>query len=181
MTVSETPLSGVLVIEPKVFGDARGYFCETYHAERYAEAGIGSRFVQDNVSRSGRGTLRGLHFQAPPHAQAKLVSCLEGSVFDVAVDIRVGSPTYGQWFGAELSADNMRQMFVPEGFAHGFVVTSEMALFSYKCSGVYAPASEGSLRWDDSDLAIEWPVRAPILSDKDRAAPRFADIDSPFT
>ncbi len=180
MTVTETPLSGVLLVEPRVFGDARGFFCETYQAERYAEAGIDARFVQDNVSRSGRGTLRGLHFQAPPHAQAKLVSCLDGSVFDVAVDLRVGSPTYGEWFGAELSAENMRQMFVPEGFAHGFVVTSETALFSYKVSGVYAPETEGSVRWDDPDLTIDWPVSAPVLSSKDAVAPLFADLASPF-
>ncbi len=180
MTVIETPLAGVLLVEPRVFGDARGFFCETYQAARYAEAGIGARFVQDNVSRSGRGTLRGLHFQAPPHAQAKLVSCLDGSVFDVAVDLRASSLTYGQWFGAELSAENMRQMFVPEGFAHGFVVTSETALFSYKVSGVYAPASEGSIRWDDPDLAIDWPVSDPILSAKDVGAPAFAALNSPF-
>ncbi len=180
MTVTETPLAGVLLIEPRVFGDARGFFCETYQAERYAEAGIATRFVQDNVSRSGRGTLRGLHFQAPPHAQAKLVSCLDGSVFDVAVDLRIGSPTYGQWFGAELSAANMRQMFVPEGFAHGFVVTSETALFSYKVSGVYAPQTEGSVRWDDPDLAISWPLETPVLSKKDVAAPPLSALLSPF-
>lgn len=180
MTVIETPLAGVLLIEPRVFGDARGFFCETYQAARYAEAGIAARFVQDNVSRSGRGTLRGLHFQAPPHAQAKLVSVLDGAVFDVAVDLRAGSPTVGQWFGADLSAGNMRQMFVPEGFAHGFVVTSETALFSYKCSGVYAPHAEGSIRWDDPDLAIGWPVADPVLSAKDANAPPFAAFDSPF-
>ncbi len=180
MTVIETPLAGVVLVEPRVFGDARGFFCETYQAARYAEAGIDARFVQDNVSRSGRGTLRGLHFQAPPHAQAKLVSCLDGSVFDVAVDLRTGSPTYGEWFGAELSAENMRQMFVPEGFAHGFVVTSETALFSYKCSGVYAPHAEGSIAWNDPNLAVAWPVSDPILSDKDAAAPAFAALASPF-
>lgn len=180
MTVIKTPLAGVLLIEPRVFGDARGFFCETYQAERYAEAGIDARFVQDNVSRSGRGTLRGLHFQTPPHAQAKLVSVLDGAVFDVAVDLRVGSPTYGEWFGAELTAENMRQMFVPEGFAHGFVVTSETALFSYKVSGVYAPHTEGSVAWNDPDLAIAWPVETPLLSDKDAAALWFADLVSPF-
>ena len=180
MTVIETSLSGVLLIEPRVFGDARGFFCETYQAERYAAAGIAARFVQDNVSRSGRGTLRGLHFQAPPHAQAKLVSCLDGAVFDVAVDLRVGSPTFGRWTGAELSADNMRQMFVPEGFAHGFVVTSETALFSYKCSDVYAPEVEGAIVWNDPDLAIDWPVSDPILSARDAAAPAFAALHSPF-
>ena len=180
MTVIETPLAGVVVVEPRVFGDARGFFCETYQAGRYRAAGIDAAFVQDNLSRSRRGTLRGLHFQAPPHAQAKLVSCLEGAVFDVAVDLRAGSPTYGEWYGTELSADNMRQMFVPEGFAHGFVVTSETALFAYKVSGLYAPEAEGSVAWDDPDLGIRWPVEAPVLSDKDRAAPRLAGIESPF-
>lgn len=181
MTVLETPLPGVVVVEPRVFGDARGVFCETYHAERYRAAGIDAVFVQDNVSRSGRGTLRGLHFQAPPHAQAKLVSCLDGAVFDVAVDLRAGSPTYGRWFGAELTAENMRQMYVPEGFAHGFVVTSESALFAYKCSGLYAPHAEGSIAWDDPDVGVAWPAERPVLSDKDAAAPPFAALDSPFT
>ena len=180
VTVTQTPLSGVLVIEPRIFGDARGFFCETYHADRYAEAGIETRFVQDNVSRSGRGTLRGLHFQAPPHAQAKLVSCTDGSVFDVAVDLRAGSATYGEWFGAELSAANMHQLLIPEGFAHGFVVTSETALFSYKVSSFYAPHAEGSIAWNDASLAIDWPVAEPILSDKDLAAPAFAALAPMF-
>lgn len=181
MTITETNLPGVLVIEPRVFGDARGFFCETYQADRYREAGIDKTFVQDNVSRSGRGTLRGLHFQAPPHAQAKLVSCLDGAVFDVAVDLRAGSPTYGQWVGTELTAANMRQMFVPEGFAHGFVVTSETALFSYKVSGVYAPHAERSIAWDDPDLGIRWPTEAPVLSSKDALAPPFAALGAQFT
>ena len=180
MTVTETALPGVLVLEPRVFGDARGFFCETYHAERYRQAGVDAAFVQDNLSRSGRGTLRGLHFQAPPHAQAKLVQVLEGAVWDVAVDLRRDSPTFGQHVGVELSAENGRQVYVPVGFAHGFCVTSETALFAYKCSAFYAPGAEGSLRWDDPDLAIGWPVEAPVLSDKDRAAPRLADVDSPF-
>lgn len=180
MRVVATPLAGVVVVEPRVFGDARGFFCETYHADRYRAAGIDAAFVQDNVSRSRRGTLRGLHFQAPPHAQAKLVSVLDGAVFDVVVDLRAGSPTYGRWVGADLTAENMRQLYVPEGFAHGFVVTSESALFSYKCSGAYAPASEGSVRWDDPALAIDWPVAVPILSEKDAAAPSFAALASPF-
>ena len=182
MTVTETRLPGVLVIEPRVFGDARGSFCETYHAERYRQAGVDAAFVQDNLSRSARGTLRGLHFQAPPHAQAKLVSVLAGAVYDVAVDLRRGSPTFGQHVVVELSAENGRQMYVPVGFAHGFCVTSETALFAYKCSAFYAPDAEGSLRWDDPDLAIDWPVHEPQLSDKDAAAPLWADVreTSPF-
>ena len=181
MRVEATLLPGVLVIEPRVFRDERGMFAETYHAGRYLSAGLPAEFVQDNVSRSAQGTLRGLHFQAPPHAQAKLVSVLEGEVFDVVVDIRRGSPTYGEWFGTDLSAGTMRQLYVPAGFAHGFCVTSETALFAYKCSTGYTPTAEGSVRWDDPDLAIPWPVIDPTLSDKDRRAPSFADLSSPFT
>ena len=181
MTVTETIIPGVLVIGPRVFGDERGSFCETYHAERYRQAGVDVEFVQDNLSRSVRGTVRGLHFQAPPHAQAKLVQVLEGSVYDVAVDVRRGSPTYGQWVGVELSAENGHQMYVPEGIAHGFCVVSETALFSYKCSAVYAPEAEGAVRWDDSTLAIDWPVESPTLSLKDRDAPALADIGTVFS
>ena len=180
MTVRETKLSGVLVIEPRRFGDARGFFAETYHAERYREAGVDAAFVQDNMSRSVGDTLRGLHFQAPPHAQAKLVQVLEGEVFDVAVDLRRGSPTFGAWVGETLSAENGRQLYVPEGFAHGFCVTSESALFAYKCSAFYAPEAEGAVRWDDPDLAIAWPNTEPLVSGKDRAAPAWVDLASPF-
>ena len=180
MTVTETKLDGVLIIDPRRFGDARGFFQETYHAERYREAGIDCAFVQDNLSRSARGTLRGLHFQAPPHAQDKLVWVLEGTVYDVAVDVRRGSPTYGHHVGVELSAENGRQLFVPVGFAHGFVVTSETALFAYKCSALYASEAEGSVRWDDPDLGIDWPVTAPLVSAKDGDAPPLADLDTPF-
>ena len=176
MTVRDTPLPGLLVVEPTRFGDARGYFAETYREDRYAEAGVDARFVQDNVSRSSRGTLRGLHAQAPPHAQAKLVHVLDGEVFDVAVDLRRGSPTFGRWHGEWLSAETGCQFYLPAGFAHGFCVTSETALFAYKCSAVYAPDAELSVAWDDPDLGIEWPVAAPTLSDKDRAAPRLAEI-----
>lgn len=176
MTVRKTRLSGVLVLEPRVFGDARGFFAETYHAERYREAGVEPDFVQDNVSRSVRGTLRGLHYQAPPHAQAKLVQVLDGEVFDVVVDLRRGSPTFGEWVGETLSADNNRQLYVPPGFAHGFCVTSESALFAYKCSAFYAPGSEGALRWDDPALGIDWPVDQPIVSDKDREAPAWTEV-----
>ena len=180
MIVTPTRLPDVLTVEPRLFADERGWFMETYNAERYAQAGVDAPFVQDNMSRSARGTLRGLHFQAPPHAQAKLVSVIEGAVYDVAVDLRAGSPTYGEWVGVELTADNRRQMFVPVGFAHGFAVTSEQAVFAYKCSADYAPQAEGSLAWDDPDLAIAWPTDTPVLSEKDAAAPRFADFVSPF-
>lgn len=178
MTVTETPLPGLLVVEPKVFGDARGFFCETWNAARYAEAGLPAEWVQDNLSRSTRHTLRGLHFQTPPHAQAKLVSCLEGSVFDVAVDLRRGSPTFGRWHGVELSADNHRQLFIPAGFAHGFLVTSDAALFAYKVAGgSYAPQHEGGIVWNDPDLGIGWPLpegTAPLVSAKDAEAPVLA-------
>ncbi|MCA0269724.1 MAG: dTDP-4-dehydrorhamnose 3,5-epimerase [Bacteroidetes bacterium] len=178
MTVSETPIPGLLVIEPKVFGDARGFFCETWNAARYADAGLPTDWVQDNLSRSARHTLRGLHFQTPPHAQAKLVSCLEGAVFDVAVDLRRGSPTFGQWHGVELSADNHRQFFIPAGFAHGFLVTSDTALFAYKVAGgSYAPEHEGGIVWNDPDLAINWPLpegAAPLVSGKDAVGASMA-------
>ena len=175
MTVIETALSGVLLIEPRVFGDERGYFFEAWNAERCRSHGIDAVFVQDNVSFSRRGIIRGLHFQNPS-AQAKLVSVLAGSVFDVAVDVRLGSPTFGQWVGVDLSAENHRQLFIPEGFAHGFAVTSETALFSYKCSCGYSPGSERTIRWDDPDLDIGWPVSNPVLSPKDAAAPSLREM-----
>jgi dTDP-4-dehydrorhamnose 3,5-epimerase len=174
MNVLTTPLPGVLIIEPKVFGDSRGFFVETWQAERYAEVGL-PPFVQDNLSLSARGVLRGLHYQEPD-AQGKLVQVLEGEVFDVAVDIRSGSATFGQWHGVTLSAENKRQFYVPAGFAHGFVVTSERALFAYKCSELYRPEHDHSLRWDDPSLDIGWPVAEPALSAKDAAAPLLADI-----
>ena len=176
MTVLETRLPGVLVLETRVFGDARGFFVETYHADRYRSAGVDATFVQDNLSRSGRGTVRGLHFQAPPHAQGKLVSVLEGTVYDVAVDLRRGSPTFGEHVGVELSAENGRQMYVPAGFAHGFAVTSETALFAYKCSAFYAPETEGALRWEDPGLGMDWPVEVRQLAATDRAAPPWAEV-----
>ena len=175
MKVLQTAIPGVVIFEPKVFGDARGFFLETYNAARYAEAGVPGPFVQDNLSRSVKGTLRGLHFQNAPHAQGKLVQCLAGAVWDVAVDIRKGSPTFGKWVGVELSADNRRQFWVPPGFAHGFCVLSESADFAYKCTALYAPASEGSVRWDDPQLGISWPVKQPLLSAKDAAAPLLKD------
>jgi len=176
MDVRTTSLPGVLLIDPKVFGDARGYFYESFRRNAYAEAGIDAEFVQDNVSRSVGGTLRGLHLQHPG-GQGKLVSVLVGEVFDVAVDVRVGSDTFGAWTGHLLSDDNKRQLYVPPGFAHGFVVVSETAVFSYKCTTYYSPADELSVRWDDPAVGVEWPVDDPILSDKDRDAPVLADID----
>lgn len=176
MNVETLALPGVLLITPKVFGDARGYFVETFAKERYTEAGINIPFVQDNLSRSPKGVLRGLHLQNP-HGQGKLVQVVEGSVFDVAVDVRVGSPHFGQWVGAELSAENHRQLWVPPGFAHGFVVTSEHALFSYKCTDTYHPECELSVLWNDPAIGIDWPVESPVLSDKDAAAKVLADID----
>ncbi len=176
MKVIETPLAGLLIIEPKVFGDERGFFLETWSRKRYQEVGINVDFVQDNLSCSRRGVLRGLHFQNP-QPQGKLVYVLQGEVFDVAVDIRKGSPTFGRWHGVVLSDDNKRQFWVPAGFAHGFCVTSETALFTYKCTELYAPKHERSIRWDDPTLAIDWPITEPQVSDKDRLAPLLTDID----
>lgn len=175
MTVTELDLPGVLLIEPRVFTDERGAFFESWHADRYREAGIHADFVQDNLSVSRHGVLRGLHFQEP-YGQAKLVSVLRGEVYDVAVDVRVGSPTFGRTTAVTLSDAEPRQLFVPAGFAHGFVVLSDEAVFSYKCTELYHPEAEQAVRWDDPDLAIAWPEAAPVLSPKDRAAPRLRDI-----
>ena len=175
MNVIETKLPGMMIIEPRVFGDARGYFMESFQAERYAEAGIAGPFVQDNLSFSRQGILRGLHVQNP-RPQGKLVQVLQGEVFDVAVDIRVGSPTFGLWEGVVLSAENARQLYVPPGFAHGFVVTSETALFAYKCTDYYLPQSELSIIWDDPDIGIRWPLNDPQLSVKDAAGVRLASV-----
>lgn len=175
MTVVETELPGVLIIEPKVFGDERGFFMETWHRARYAELGLPESFVQDNLSFSARGVLRGLHYQHP-YAQGKLVYVLQGEVFDVAVDVRKGSPTFGRWASVVLSSENKRQFYVPPGFAHGFCVLSDTALFSYKCTEFYAPASEHGLRWNDPSIGIEWPLADPLLSNKDMNAPLLADI-----
>lgn len=175
MHVHTTNLPGVVIIEPRVFGDARGFFMETWNQARYAEAGLPERFVQDNLSFSRRGVLRGLHFQNP-NGQGKLVSVLQGEVFDVAVDIRVGSPTFGQVASVLLSAENKRQFYIPPGFAHGFCVTSETALFAYKCTEFYEPKAEASLLWNDPALAIDWPIDAPELSAKDAAALTLADF-----
>ena len=175
MTFTETPLAGVLLIEPDAFHDARGFFMETWNCRRYAEHGVRADFVQDNVSHSKRGVLRGLHFQQP-NAQAKLITVFDGEIFDVAVDLRDGSPTCGQWTSVVLSAENRRQLYIPEGFAHGFQVLSETAVVSYKCSRYYDPQAEGSIRWDDPDLAIRWPLASPVLSGKDAAAPLLREL-----
>lgn len=182
MQIEETGLEGLLLITPQRFGDDRGFFAETYSAARFAERGITTGFVQDNHSLSAEaGTIRGLHFQAPPHAQAKLVRCGRGRLYDVAVDIRRGSPTFGKWFGVELTFENGRQLLVPEGFAHGFVTREAETEIIYKCSDFYAPETEGAVRWDDPDIAIEWGLEAaPILSSKDAGAGLLADLDSPF-
>jgi dTDP-4-dehydrorhamnose 3,5-epimerase len=176
MKVTPLQIPEILLVEPKVFGDARGYFVETFQAERYAQAGINARFVQDNLSRSSRGTLRGLHLQYP-NAQSKLVYVVEGEVFDVAVDVRVGSPSFGKWTGAHLSARDHRQMYIPPGFAHGFCVKSEYALFAYKCSDIYLPQHEVGVAWNDPALAISWPVSQPTISEKDQRFPSLAQID----
>lgn len=175
MIVEPTSLPGVLLIKPDVYGDARGYFLESWNRRRYAELGLDRDFVQDNLSRSRRGILRGLHFQNP-RPQGKLVQVLVGEVYDVAVDIRLGSPSFGQWYGTLLSEDNHHQLYVPEGFAHGFCVTSDIALFAYKCTDFYNPAAEFSLRFDDPDLAIPWPVAEPQLSAKDQAGLLLKDF-----
>jgi dTDP-4-dehydrorhamnose 3,5-epimerase len=168
MKVTPTVLPEVLLIEPDVYGDERGFFCETWQKERYAEMGLAVDFVQDNVSFSEKNILRGLHVQHP-YAQGKLVHVLQGEVFDVAVDIRKNSPDFGRWVGVYLSADNHQQLYIPPGFAHGFCVTSEKALFVYKCTELYHPETELSIAWDDPIIGIEWPVTQPNLSKKDQA------------
>lgn len=179
MKATQTDIEGVLILEPKVFGDARGFFMESFNAQTFNElVGHEVNFVQDNHSRSAQGVLRGLHFQKAPHAQGKLVRVTAGAVFDVAVDIRKDSPTFGRWVGVELSADNHRQFWIPPGLAHGFLVLSESADFLYKTTDYYAPQAEGALRWDDPDLAIAWPDigMAPQLSAKDAAAGSLRDL-----
>ncbi len=178
MKIEATPLQDCYIIEPTLFEDARGYFYEKYNEQKFQElTGMNGHFVQDNISRSSYGVLRGLHLQKGAHAQAKLVSCLEGSVFDVAVDLREDSPTFGQWFGTELSAENKRQFYVPRGFGHGFSVLSESAVFAYKCDNYYNKESEGGVLWSDPELNINWhlPESAIILSDKDKIQPTFAE------
>jgi dTDP-4-dehydrorhamnose 3,5-epimerase len=175
MKLIPTSLPGVSIIEPRVFRDERGFFLETYHAQRYREAGLDVAFVQDNHSRSTRGTLRGLHWQAE-RPQGKLVRVLVGEIYDVAVDIRPDSPTFGQWVGFTLSADNFRQAWIPPGFAHGFCVTSEVAEVEYKCTDFYDPPSERGLIWNDPEVAIAWPIQDPILSERDKNHPRLSAL-----
>ena len=183
MEVIKTDIEGVLLIEPRVFGDARGYFFESFNAREFAEkTGIEVAFVQDNESMSHYGVLRGLHYQQPPYAQSKLVRVVKGCVLDVAVDIRKGSPTFGQYIAVELSAENHRQFYMPKGIAHGFSVLSDEVIFQYKCDDYYAPQSEGAIAWDDPDLNIDWrlPAEKILLSEKDRHHPFLRNIESPF-
>lgn len=175
MKVVETALPGCLVVEPTVFGDDRGFFFEAWNADRYGRLGLPDRFVQSNVSSSARGVLRGLHYQWP-NPQGKLMSVLEGEVYDVAVDIRRGSSTFGRWAAVILSAENKRQFWIPEGFAHGFAVLSERAIFSYLCTAKYDKSADASVRWNDADIAIDWPIDAPLLSGKDAVAPFLKDV-----
>lgn len=180
MAVIKTEIEGAFIIEPKIFGDERGYFYESYNKERFEiETGVVTDFVQDNQSKSSYGVLRGLHFQKPPHAQSKLVRVVKGAVLDVAVDIRKGSPTFGKHVAVELTENNHLQFFIPRGFAHGFVVLSEEAIFQYKCDNLYAPESEGSIIWNDPDINIDWKVDADkiILSEKDKHHPCLKDLD----
>lgn len=175
MDVERCDMEGLLVIRPAFFGDARGFFMETWQQRRYADAGLPETFVQDNVSFSRLDTLRGIHLQSP-HPQGKLVSVLQGEVYDVAVDLRRGSPTFARWHGVSLSSDNHTQFYVPPGFGHAFVVRSETALFAYKCTELYHPVDELTIVWDDPDIGIRWPVEAPILSEKDRRGLRLRDV-----
>ncbi|MEM6374618.1 MAG: dTDP-4-dehydrorhamnose 3,5-epimerase [Pseudomonadota bacterium] len=184
LEIQETALQGVLVLTPKRFGDDRGFFSESWNKARMEAAGLRYDFVQDNHSMSAKtGTLRGLHFQAHPHAQDKLVRCGRGALFDVAVDIRVGSPTYGHWVGEELSFENGKQLLVPAGFLHGFVTRAPDTEIVYKCSDYYSPEADGAVRWDDPDIGIDWGLgsTAPILSDKDAAAPLLAELGPIFS
>jgi dTDP-4-dehydrorhamnose 3,5-epimerase len=181
MKITPTAITDVLILEPRVFGDERGFFMESFNQRTFNEAvGYEVTFVQDNQSRSAKGVLRGLHFQLPPHAQGKLVRVTQGCVFDVAVDVRPGSASFGRWVSAELSGVNHRQMWIPPGFAHGFLVTSDSADFLYKTTDYYAPPSEASIRWNDPDIAINWPIAGiiPALSEKDAAAPLLKDRSS---
>ncbi|MBN2634968.1 MAG: dTDP-4-dehydrorhamnose 3,5-epimerase [Prolixibacteraceae bacterium] len=182
MKVIKTPIEGLYIIEPRVFNDDRGYFLESYQKSRYSDLGIAADFIQDNESKSVKGVVRGLHYQLNPYAQSKLVRVVQGAVFDVAVDLRKGSPTFGQWFGIELSAENKKQFFVPRGFAHGFSVLSETAIFSYKCDNVYNKESERAININDPKLKIDWKINRvnQVVSDKDIAAPFFDDAEMNF-
>lgn len=185
MNVKTTYIDGLLIIEPEIFGDERGFFVETYNRERYSENGIAVDFVQDNLSSSARGVLRGLHFQKPPFAQGKLVQVIKGAVLDVAVDIRHGSPTFGQWESVELNDQNKKQFWIPEGFAHGFIALDDDTIFSYKCTNIYAPECDGGIIWNDVDLKIDWQLEkhgiiGPIISQKDQKNSLFSQLDQVF-
>jgi dTDP-4-dehydrorhamnose 3,5-epimerase len=180
MEIIKTPIQGLLVLQPRVFEDDRGYFYEPYNKKVLADAGINDEFLQDNQSQSQKDVVRGLHFQNPPHAQSKLVRVIQGSVWDVAVDIRKNSPTYGQFYGLELNAKNKTILYIPEGFAHGFKTLENDTVFLYKCSRLYNKASEDSIRWNDPDLKITWDINSPVLSDKDKNAGLFKDFKSQF-
>ena len=173
--VSKTPLSGVVIVKNRVFGDARGFFMETYHQKRFESVGLPSNFVQDNHSRSSKGVLRGLHYQFPQW-QGKLVRVLSGAIFDVAVDIRPDSRTFGQWYGLELNDENHLQLYIPPGFAHGFATLSDIADVSYKCTSLYKPEDEVGIAWDDPDIGVEWPLSDPIVSDKDSKAAKLSEL-----
>jgi len=180
MEIIKTPLEGLLVIKPRIFGDTRGYFFESWSKKSFTEAGLDLDFVQDNQSLSNKGVLRGLHFQAPPYAQGKLVRVIKGAVLDVSVDIRKDSPTYGQHFSVELSEDNKTIVWIPPGFAHGFLTLKDNTIFTYKCTGVYNKESEGSLLWNDKHLNINWEVNDPLVSEKDLVAGNFKNFASKF-
>lgn len=182
MKIIDTPIPGLLIIEPRVFADERGYFFESFSQTKFDESGLISGFVQDNESKSHRGVIRGLHYQLAPYAQTKLIRVVRGTVYDVAVDLREGSPTFGQWYGLEVSASNKKQFYIPKGFAHGFSVLSEYAIFSYKCDAFYNPAAERGIRLDDPSLTIDWklPFGEAVISDKDLLLPCFADAEMNF-
>lgn len=180
MKVNPTEIEGLIVIEPNVFYDERGYFSESYKKSNYENLGISDLFVQDNISKSQKGVLRGLHFQAPPYAQDKLIQVIQGAVLDVVVDIRTKSKTYGQHFSIELNAENKLQLLVPKGFAHGFLTLEDDTIFSYKCSNEYNKESEGSVLWNDKDLSIDWGIQNPIVSSKDNESKSFHQLESPF-
>jgi dTDP-4-dehydrorhamnose 3,5-epimerase len=182
MKIIETPIPGLLIIEPKVFADERGYFFESFNETKFANAGLITNFVQDNESKSIRGVIRGLHYQLAPFAQSKLIRVVHGAVYDVAVDLREGSPTFGQWFGLEVSASKKNQLYIPKGFAHGFSVLSEYAIFSYKCDAFYNPGADRGIRYDDPDLAIDWklPLNEAVISGKDLIHPCLKDAELNF-
>ncbi len=182
MEIIETPIKDLLIIKPRVYGDARGYFLETYNQQQYINSGIDINFVQDNLSKSSYGVIRGLHYQLHPHSQSKLVSVVSGAVWDVAVDLRKNSPTYGQWYGIELNEENHLRFFIPKGFAHGFSVLSETAVFSYKCDDLYNPTLERGLMYNDPMLNIDWkiPAEKALISDKDTKHPLFVDAEKNF-